>query len=166
VLVGMVDRWTTDPKYSHGYLVPLFALWLLWSRYRLASAAGAETWSGSWWGLPVVALAVGLHVCGELFFVEWLSEVSLLVVLPGLGLGLGGWRLVRLAWPSIGFLAFMLPLPYRAEVALTLPLQRLATIERTCCKCWGCQLSPRETSSCSTTSGSMSRRRAAVWACS
>ena len=28
----MADRWTNDPQYSHGFVVPLFALVVLWSR--------------------------------------------------------------------------------------------------------------------------------------
>jgi exosortase len=43
----------------------------------------------------------------------------------------GGWRLLRVAGPAIGFLVFMLPLPYRVEVAMALPLRRLATVAST-----------------------------------
>lgn len=35
------------------------------------------------------------------------------------------------SWPAIAFLVFMLPLPYRLEVSLAYPLQRLATIAST-----------------------------------
>jgi exosortase len=34
---------------------------------------------------------------------------------------------LRWSWPAIAFLAFMVPLPYRLEVALAHPLQRVAT---------------------------------------
>ena len=30
----MAERWTYDPQYSHGYLVPVFALVLLWLRQQ------------------------------------------------------------------------------------------------------------------------------------
>ena len=38
---------------------------------------------------------------------------------------------LRWAWPSIAFLSFMVPLPYRAEAVLGAPLQRLATLSST-----------------------------------
>jgi len=44
---------------------------------------------------------------------------------------LGGQAGLRWAWPSIAFLIFMVPLPYRVEVALGSPLQRLATFVST-----------------------------------
>ncbi|MEX2561277.1 MAG: exosortase/archaeosortase family protein, partial [Pirellulales bacterium] len=40
---------------------------------------------------------------------------------------LGGWRLFRWALPAVAFLAFMIPLPYRTEQFLSLPLQSVAT---------------------------------------
>jgi exosortase len=127
VLGDMAARWTLDPKYSHGYLVPLFSLWLLWRGLRKAAADSSPTpWVGSWWGLPVLLLGVGVQAAGGYFYFDWLAEVSLLPSLAGLCLCLGGGRLLRIAWPAIAFLAFMLPLPYRVEVALGQPLQRLA----------------------------------------
>jgi exosortase len=125
-LGGVVQRWMTDPKYSHGYLVPLFAAWLLWRRARQSGAA-PDAAPGSWWGLPILAAGVAVHLAGLYVFADWLSEVSLLVCLAGLCVCVGGWPLARLAAPAIGFLAFMLPLPYRVEVSLAGPLQSLAT---------------------------------------
>ncbi len=52
---------------------------------------------------------------------------SILPMAVGAVLMLGGWEALRWAWPSVAFLAFMLPLPYRLEMALAGPLQRTAT---------------------------------------
>jgi exosortase len=132
VLVAVAARWANDPKYSHGYLVPVFALWLLWKRFRQAGPhAYLEGSGGTWWGLAFLFAGFGLHLAGAYVFIDWLSEVSLLVALVGLCLSLGGWKLLRVAGPSIGFLAFMLPLPFRVEIALGDPLQRLATLAGT-----------------------------------
>jgi exosortase len=38
---------------------------------------------------------------------------------------------LRWCWPSVAFLVFMLPLPYRFETALSYPLRRLATVAST-----------------------------------
>jgi len=127
VLGDMASRWANDPKYSHGYLVPVFALWLLWKRLRQAGAqADEKNTDGAWWGLALVVAGIGLHLAGAYVFVDWLSEVSFLIALAGLFLSMGGWRLLRIAAPSVAFLAFMLPLPFQVEAALGTPLQRLA----------------------------------------
>jgi exosortase len=70
-------------------------------------------------------------MAGAYFYFGALSEVAFLPALAGLCLCLGGWRLLRIAGPSIAYLLFMLPLPFSAEVALANPLQRLATVAST-----------------------------------
>src|SRR5947207_1389282 len=58
-LVEMSDRWARDPQYSHGYLVPLFALYLLWlRRERLAR----QELRPAVWGLAFIVIAAGLYV--------------------------------------------------------------------------------------------------------
>ena len=131
-LTEVAERWWIDPKYSHGYFVPLFSAWLLWRRCsRSESTLGGMAATGDWWGLPVLSTGLALHMAGNFFFVDWVSEASLLVTLTGACVCLGGWPLARLAAPSIGFLAFMLPLPYQVEVGLAHPLQSLATTAST-----------------------------------
>jgi exosortase len=126
LLGDMVARWGNDPKYAHGYLVPVFALWLLWRRLRRAGPPPDAATAGDWWGLALLAGGLGLHLAGAYVYFAWLSEVSFLFTLAALVLAVGGWRLLRIAGPSIGFLAFMLPLPYQVEFALGTPLQHLA----------------------------------------
>jgi hypothetical protein len=31
-LLSLVDRWSRQEEYSHGFLIPLVSAWLLWSR--------------------------------------------------------------------------------------------------------------------------------------
>ncbi len=129
-LDGMARRWSQDPEYSHGYLVPLFALFLLWHR-RFHKNAGSDR--GKVWGLGLVLAGIALRLAGSYVYFGYLEELSLFPCLFGLCLVLGGTRLVSRAWPAIAFLFFMLPLPYYVEVALAGPLQRLATVMSTMC---------------------------------
>jgi exosortase len=127
-LARMAHTWSTDPRYSHGYLVPLFAGFLLWLRRdRLATIPTRP----SWWGLALVAAGGVLHFAGAYIYVDWLDAISLLPCLAGVCVLLAGWRCWRWAAPAVAFLAFMVPLPYRLEIALSLPLQRLATVVST-----------------------------------
>jgi exosortase len=81
--------------------------------------------------LPVVLLGLALHLAGAYVFFDWLDMISLLPLLVGLCLCYGGRPVLRWAWLSIGFLIFMLPLPFRLEVALSNPLQQIATLGST-----------------------------------
>ena len=52
-------------------------------------------------------------------------------MLAGASLLAGGWACLRWAGPSIAFLIFMIPLPYRVEYLLGSPLQSFATAAST-----------------------------------
>jgi exosortase len=123
-LAGMTERWSNDPQYSHGFLVPVFAGIVLW--VRRAQYVDVE-FKPSWWGLPWLLFAAVLRLVSAAFYLEWLDALSLLPALAGLCVLLGGKPALKWAWPAVGFLIFMMPAPYQLEVALAHPLQRVAT---------------------------------------
>jgi exosortase len=125
-LRGMAERWSNDPQYSHGYLVPAFAAVLLWLRRGLL--AGGR---GSWWGLALLAAGLPLRLAGTIGYLGWLEGASLLPCLLGVPVLFGGRRGLVWAWPAVLFLLFMVPLPYRVQTALAHPLQHAATLAST-----------------------------------
>jgi exosortase len=124
-LAAMGQKWMSDPQYSHGYLVPAFSLYLLWQRRGLLANV---RWGIDWHGLSLLLIGVLMRFASAYIYFEWLDAVSLLPTLAGIFVLLGGRAALGWAWPAIGFLLFMVPLPYRIETALGLPLQRMATI--------------------------------------
>src|SRR6202012_5242863 len=47
ILYNLVLQWGKDPNFSHGFLVPVFSLYLLWlHRNRLKAIEGTPSWSG------------------------------------------------------------------------------------------------------------------------
>ncbi|HMF12765.1 MAG TPA: exosortase/archaeosortase family protein [Gemmataceae bacterium] len=127
-LADMAWRWSHDPQYAHGYLVPGFAAVLLWLRRdRLATGRLQPCWQG----VPVLAFGIGLRLFGAYFHYVWLDAVSFLPCLAGVWLLIGGKTAWRWGWPAIAFLGFMVPLPYGFSLSLAAPLQRLATIAST-----------------------------------
>ncbi len=119
------ERWAHDPQYSHGYLVPGFAVLLLWLRRRHLDTSALVP---SWWGVPVLLTGVAARLAGTWFSLDWLESVALLPCVAGVCLTAGGRAGWRWAWPSVLFLFFMIPLPHRVAVAAAGPLQRLATV--------------------------------------
>ncbi|HJT77772.1 MAG TPA: exosortase/archaeosortase family protein [Gemmataceae bacterium] len=123
-LQEMAHRWTNDPQYSHGYVVPVLALVLLWVRREGRPPAVLRP---SWWGTAFLGGAALLCLVGAGLNYATLDQLALLVCVAGSCLLLGGWPALRWAWPAVVFLVFMLPLPYSLETALSLPLRHLAT---------------------------------------
>lgn len=128
VLVGMWNKWSTSPQYSHSYLVPLFALYLLKPN---RAKEGAILGKSTWWGLPVLFLGLCMRLAGSYISFDWLEAISLLPVLAGATLLIAGWPALRHCSLAIGFLIFMIPLPHKIETGLSLPLQRTATLVST-----------------------------------
>lgn len=124
VLEKLVIDWWTIPDFSHGFLVPLFAAYLVWVKRRvLLATKAAPAWSGIF--LIVIGLVVLLlGVYGsELFF----SRVSLLILLAGLVLCFGGWQFLSELRFALLVLLLAIPLPAIVYNQITFPLQILAS---------------------------------------
>jgi exosortase len=61
------------------------------------------------------------------YYLEAIDGWSILLWVAGVVWLLGGWRMMWWSLPSIVFLWFMVPLPFRVERWLSLPLQGVAT---------------------------------------
>lgn len=121
-------RWSIDAAYSHGYLVPIFSLVILW----YCRPKETEAFEGSsWWALVALAITVALYVGGTFYYFTWFVQISLLPAFAAVSLALGGWQALRWMWPAILYLMFMIPLPARLDHLLAAPLQRCATLAST-----------------------------------
>ena len=123
-LLELVDRWYQQEEYSHGFLVPVVTLWLLWMR---RAALRANIGQPSWYGLALIVLACVMNIMGELSAIFFFSQVGFVVALMGIVLSIGGYSLLRLAFVPIAFLLFAIPLPNIVNRALTLRLQLLSS---------------------------------------
>jgi exosortase len=124
-LTGLAQEWKNNDQYSHGFLVPFFAAFLLWQRRGRLDAASLRP--NPWVGVSLLALGIGMRLVGVYYFYMWLDPLSLLPCLMGLCWLLGGRAAWRWSWSAILFLSFMIPLPYRFASSLSGPLQRVGT---------------------------------------
>ena len=123
VVPALVADWENDPDYSHGFLIPVLSAYFLWEkRHTFMALPVRPSVVGLCTLLGGIALLLVGHVGAELF----LMRASMVVVLFGLTLYLGGWQyLRRMAFP-LGFLLFMIPWPAIILNTVTFPLQLLA----------------------------------------
>ena len=126
--VDLYDTWTNSPEYSHGMLVPFFALYLLAKRKRL-DASAARSWPIV--GFSVLLFAIVLRLAGSATSFLPLEGLSFVLSLAALAALAGGRAALVRYWPPIVFLLFMIPLPYEASRLMGAELQRIATIAST-----------------------------------
>src|SRR5438552_19131649 len=60
---NLLGKWESDPQYSHGFVVPLFSLYLLWRRRQQLDGG-----KPSCWGLLLLAVGLGLRFCGTYLY--------------------------------------------------------------------------------------------------
>ena len=75
----------------------------------------------------VLGLALAIRVSGAFRQEPLVEAFSIIPLLAGVALTLGGLPCLRWAWPSILFLIFMIPIPGVFAALLNHPLQRIAT---------------------------------------
>jgi exosortase len=124
VLERLVTDWWQIPDFSHGFLLPPFAAYLVWERrITLLATKPAPAWSGiAVMAFGLVVLLLGIYGA-ELF----LSRISFLILLAGLVLCFGGRPFIKeLRFPLL-VLILAIPLPSLILNQITFPLQIFAS---------------------------------------
>jgi exosortase len=123
-LTALVDRWSSDENYSHGFLTPIVSLYLAIQNFKARPIEGRPR-GGLVLGGLVILLGMSAG-CVTVLFPSLLAEcVAMLSVLAGGILLLGGrewWS--RLQTPTL-FLLFAVPWPSALYSRIAFPLQQM-----------------------------------------
>jgi exosortase len=123
-LRGMFEQWSIDEDMSHGFVVPIVVLWIVWRERGRWQALPAEP---SGWGLALLAAGAGMQILAAFGGGLFAASVAFLVSVAGAVLYLGGFVYLR-AWAFPFLLAlFMLPKLAIVYSQVTFPLQLLAS---------------------------------------
>jgi exosortase len=123
VVWRLIEQWSDDPNFSHGFIVPLFSAFIVWTKRKELASLPANP---STWGLAVIIGSLLLVVVGSLGAEIFVARVSLILLFAGVILFLLGWQHFRaLLFPWL-FLFLMVPIPAIIFSQMTLPLQTLA----------------------------------------
>ncbi len=104
----LVGTWGTREEYSYGYLIPVITLFLIWQKRPQLEQV---PFTGSWLGIVVVILGLGLLVIGNLSTLFLVVQYAFLVVLAGIALTFMGWHAFKIIAAPLALLVFMIPLP-------------------------------------------------------
>ncbi len=113
-----------DSYYSHGYMVPFVSAYLIWRKRKELAALKPQ---GSLWGLPLVAVALLVHVVSYFLKINFTSYISCLAVLFGISLFLGGWKITKVLLFPLIFLIFMIPLPRVVILGISFEMKLMAS---------------------------------------
>jgi exosortase len=124
ILRHLVENWVQDSNYSHAFLVPLFAGFLIWERRREWMTKPVRP---EFFGIFFIFSAMVLLLVGTLGAELFLSRVSFVLLLGGLTLYFAGWPICRTLFAPWLVLFLMIPLPVIVFNQIAFPLQTLAS---------------------------------------
>jgi len=107
-VLEMASVWDRVDYYSHGYLVPLVALWAASAKRVILPRLEAERDSR---GIAVLVAGMGIYAVGLGGAVVWLAGFGIVLGFAGLVLFLRGMQWLRVLSFPIAYLLFMVPLP-------------------------------------------------------
>ncbi len=122
----LAGKWQNDPQYSHGILVPFFAAYLVVRKWETLRELPAQP---AWFsGLAAMLFAFACRSGAAMFDMLPLDGLAAMALLASGVLISQGWPTLKTVLPALGFLLFMLPLPYSFERWLSQDLQHWATL--------------------------------------
>jgi len=122
----MVYSWIWGDQYQLGFIIPLFAVVMIWLRRRpIGEVSDAERW----WGVGVIAFGITMRLVGTYYFRITMDQTSFIPTLAGIFLLIGGWKTLKWAGPLIAFMVLMIPWP---DLLVTHVLKNLQTIAVFC----------------------------------
>jgi len=124
VLLKLIHDWEADANYSHGFLVPLVSVYLIWLKLRENR------------DLPVKPHNSGLILlfCSTLFYIVaftgaelFTMRFSMILVILSAIVYMAGWSWFKALLIPVLYLVFMIPLPAIIWNKIAFPLKLLAT---------------------------------------
>ena len=122
-LADMVRQWDL-PEYSHGFMIPLVALYIVWQKQDKFPAAMK---GGSWAGVGFFLVGLILFFVGQTATIFEVVQYGFLLSLFALTLSFSGWRVISLIWVAFAYLIFMIPLPSFVYQGLSNQLQLISS---------------------------------------
>lgn len=120
----MMSWWWNNSNWNHGFIVPLFALYLLHvRREKLADFSGHP----SWMGVGLVVLTLLINVVGSVYMFGMVTWIAVWIMAIALVWTAGGWGLVWRASVPLGYLLLAIPWSDRIYTAVTMPMRFFAS---------------------------------------
>ena len=124
IVPDMVMVWYHDENYSHGFLVPIIAGYFLWQRWPDLQKRHAKP---DTFGLAIIFWGL-IQLLAAWFGIEYFTmRTSLIVLLAGLTLFLFGREVLKGMALPLGYLIFMVPIPYIVYDMAAFPLKLFVT---------------------------------------
>lgn len=122
-IIKLVGDWSTDSNFSHGFLIPVIAAYMIW--HKKGELTGVSVVKSSW-GILIIAAGMALHLLGNIGAELFIMRSSMIFTIFGIVLYLTGGAISKKIIVPIAYLFFMIPIPAIIWNKIAFPLQLFA----------------------------------------
>lgn len=122
-VIEMVKNWMRDDNFSHGFLIPLISLFMIWQKREELQQQKIDP---NILGLLIVLLAMCMHIVGAISAEMFTMRSSMLICIMGVVIFFFGFRIFLIAAVPFLYLFFMIPIPKIIWNQIAFPLQLMA----------------------------------------
>ncbi len=119
-ILKLVSDWSTDPNFSHGFLIPFVALYMIWFKKNELSEMTANP---SLSGIFIIVCGMIIHMAGNLGSELFLMRFSMIITLSGIIIYFCGFQIFKKILIPIAYLIMMIPIPSILWNQVAFPLQ-------------------------------------------
>lgn len=119
-ILALISDWSSDPNFSHGFLIPFVAGYMVWYRQsEIKQQAPDPAWSG----LLIVLFGMSVHLLGNVGAELFLMRVSMIITLAGIIIFYFGYGMFKIVRVPLMYLIMMIPIPSIIWNKIAFPLQ-------------------------------------------
>ncbi|NOX32314.1 MAG: exosortase/archaeosortase family protein [Deltaproteobacteria bacterium] len=119
-IAKLISDWSIDPNFSHGFLIPFVALYMVWYKQNEIAQVSCES---SKTGLFVIIFGMLVHIAGNIGAELFLMRFSMIITLSGIIIYYYGFKMFRQVLVPVAYLIMMIPIPSILWNKIAFPLQ-------------------------------------------
>ena len=119
-ILALVSDWSSDPNFSHGFLIPFVAGYMVWYRQNEIKQQAPDP---AWSGLLIVLFGMSVHLLGNVGAELFLMRVSMIITLAGIIIFYFGYGMFKIVRIPLMYLIMMIPIPSIIWNKIAFPLQ-------------------------------------------
>jgi exosortase len=120
----LLGQWRYDSNWTHCFIIPLFSLYLLYTRRAEILLARRKS---CYWALPLLLAAIGFQILSVYpIQTNCFYQIGMVVVIFSLVWLVAGTEILKLAWVPVLYLFLAIPIPATIYNRMAYPLQELA----------------------------------------
>jgi len=119
-IAALIYDWSVNPNFSHGFLIPFVALYMVWYKKNDLAQISHEPSKA---GFFIIVLGMLVHVAGNVGSELFLMRFSMIITLAGIIIYYFGFKMFMKVLVPVAYLIIMIPIPAILWNKIAFPLQ-------------------------------------------